>query len=357
MQQFFLKHFSAIRTGIAILIGLLICVLIIIIVSATPGHSVRTFLLNPLSSTRRIASIFEMATPIIFTGVAISISFQAEQFYIGAEGAFFITAAVGTAFAVSTSMPWFIHAPAILLVSMAFGGLWGLLPGYLKARFNTSEVVSALMLNFVGLYSGLYIINTHFRDLDAGFMASHRLDESAQLSRFIQGTRIHWGVVLAIFVAIAGYYFLYHTRIGYEIRTVGHNQRFARYGGISVFRTIIIVHVLTGMLAGLGGMVEIMGIHGRFQWQQSPEYGWDGVIVAIIAKNHPIYVVFASLFLAYLRIGGQQLRIMSDVPFELVLVIQSMIILLITARAFLSRWEARMIIAQATEEAGAPEEV
>ncbi|MFW6368589.1 MAG: ABC transporter permease [Spirochaetota bacterium] len=351
MQQFLLKNFNTVRTFMAILIGMLACVLLIILVSASPANSVSTFLFAPVQTTRRIASIFEIATPIIFTGVAISISFQAEQFYIGAEGAFFVTAAVGTAFALATNMPWFIHAPAILLVSLAFGGLWGLLPGYLKARFNTSEVVSALMLNFVGLYAGLYLINTHFRDEDAGFMTSHRFQESAQLSRFIEGTRIHWGVVLAIFVAIAGYYFLYHTRTGYEIRMVGHNQRFARYGGISVFKTIIIVHVMTGAIAGLGGIVEVMGIHGRFQWQQSPEYGWDGVIVAIIAKNHPIYVVFASLFLAYLRVGGQQLRLMTDVPFELVLVIQSMIILLITARAFLSRWESKMIIDQATEEA------
>lgn len=352
MQQFLLRNFNTVRTAMAILVGLLLCVLLIVLVSTSPAQSIRTFLIDPFGSTRRIASIFEIATPIIFTGVAIAISFQAEQFYIGAEGAFFITAAVGTAFAVSTSMPWYFHAPAIILVSAAFGGVWGLLPGYLKARFNTSEVVSALMLNFVGLYVGLYLINTHFRDRAAGFMVSYRLEESARLARFIDGTRIHWGVVMALVVALAAYYFLYHTTTGYEIRTVGKNPRFARFGGISVFKVIIIVHVLTGLISGVGGMVEVMGIHGRFNWQMSPGYGWDGVVVAIIAKNHPLYVVLASIFLAYLRVGGQQLRLMTDVPFELVLVIQSMIILLITARAFLSRWESRMAIAQAAEEEG-----
>ncbi|TVQ25671.1 MAG: ABC transporter permease [Spirochaetaceae bacterium] len=351
MQQFLLKNFDAVRTAIAILIGMLICVLLIILVSSSPGDSISIFLFGPFSSQRTIASIFEIATPIIFTGVALSIAFQAEQFYIGAEGAFYITAAVGTAFAVSTSMPWFFHIPLILLVSGTFGGLWGLIPGYLKARFNTSEVVTALMLNFVALYAGLYLINNFFRDRAAGFMVSFRLPESAELSRFIDRTRIHWGVVLALVVAVWAYYFLYHTRTGYEIRTVGHNPKFARFGGINVFKVIIIVHILTGAIAGMGGMVEIMGIHRRFNWQDLPGQGWDGVIVAIIGRMHPLYVVAAAIFLGYLRVGGQQLRLMSDVPFELVLVIQSAIILLITARAFLSQWEARMVIRQASEEA------
>ncbi|MFP4510557.1 MAG: ABC transporter permease [Spirochaetota bacterium] len=350
MQQFLLKNFDAIRTAIAILIGMLICILLIILVSSSPADSIATFLFGPFSSQRTIASIFEIATPIIFTGIALAISFQAQQFYIGAEGAFYITAAVGTALAVSTSMPWFLHVPLILLVSASFGGLWGLIPGYLKARFNTSEVVTALMLNFVALYTGLYLINNFFRDRGAGFMVSFRLPESAELGQLIERTRIHWGVVLAILVAIWAYYFLYHTRTGYEIRTVGHNQKFARFGGINVFKVIITVHVLTGAIAGLGGIVEVMGIHGRFNWQDLPGQGWDGVIVAIIGRNQPLYVVAAAVFLGYLRVGGQQLRLLSDVPFELVLVIQSAIILLITARAFLSQWENRMIINQASEE-------
>lgn len=350
MRQFILRNFTLIRTLVAIGIGLAGVMLVIVLISATPGISLESFLFGPFRSRRTMATILETASPIIFAGLAIAVSFRAQQFYIGAEGAMYITAAVGTAFAVSTSMPWFLHVPVILLVSALVGGLWGAIPGFLKARFNASEIVSALMLNFVAYYGGLYLINYHFRDLDAGYMVSLTLPESAWLAQFVEGTRIHWGIVLALLAAVAVYYLFFHTTTGYEIRMTGHNQRFARFGGVKTFKVIILVHVLTGVIAGVGGMTEVMGIHHRFNWQLSPGYGWDGVIVAIIGRNHPFLIVPASLFLAYLRVGGQQLKLMSDVPGEIVLVIQSVIILLITAQAFLGRWRSNLVIAGAEEE-------
>ncbi len=350
MQRFILRNFTLIRTLVAIAIGIGIVVLVIILISASPGISLDAFLFGPFRSRRTMATILETASPIIFAGLAIAVSFRAQQFYIGAEGAMYITAAVGTAFAVSTSMPWFLHVPIILIFSAVVGGAWGAIPGFLKARFNASEIVSALMLNFVAYYGGLYLINYHFRDLDAGYMVSYTLPESAWLAQFIEGTRIHWGIVLAFVAAVAVWYLFYHTTTGYEIRMTGHNQRFARFGGVNTFKVIILVHVLTGLIAGVGGMTEVMGIHRRFNWQLSPGYGWDGVIVAIIGRNHPFLIVPASLFLAYLRVGGQQLKLMSDVPGEIVLVIQSVIILLITAQAFLGQWRRRLVIAQAEEE-------
>ncbi len=347
MEKFVLKYFNLIRTIIAVLIGIVISVSLIYLISKDPNFSLQQFLLGPLLSRSRFSNVIEMASPIIFCGLAIAVAFQARQFNVGAEGALYLGAAVGTAFAVSTRMPAFLHIPLVLLVAAGVGAIWGLIPGILKARLKASELVSSLMFNYMAYYLGLYLINFHFRDKKAGYLVSYQLPKTAWLAQFIPDTRLHWGIVLSLVMAVVVYYYLYHTTSGYEIRTTGFNERFARFGGINVAKVIMLCQLIMGLLAGIGGMTEVMGIHHRFNWQASPGYGWDGVIVAIIGRNHPLLIIAASFFLAYLRVGGQVLNLMSDVPAEMVSVIQSIIILLITAEAFLSQWRYRITLRQA----------
>jgi ABC-type uncharacterized transport system permease subunit len=347
VEKFVLKYFNLLRTIIAVLIGIVISVFLIFLISRDPGFSLQQFLLGPLLSRSRFSSMVEMASPIIMCGLAIAVAFQARQFNVGAEGALYLGAAVGTGFAVSTAMPGFLHLPLTLLVAGAVGALWGFLPGLLKARWRGSELVASLLLNYVGYYLGLYLINFHFRDKNAGYLVSYQLPKSAWLAQFIPNTRMHWGILLSLGFAVLVFLFLYHTTSGYEIRMTGANEKFARFGGINVFKVVVLSQLLLGLLAGIGGMTEIMGIHRRFNWQSSPGYGWDGVVVAIIGRNHPLLIVAASFFLAYLRVGGQVLNLMSDVPAEMVTVIQSIIILLITAEAFLAQWRYRITVRQA----------
>jgi ABC-type uncharacterized transport system permease subunit len=347
VEKFLLKYFTLIRVIIAIAIGIVISVFLIYLVSQEPGLSLKSFLLGPFLTRSRLAHVFESASPIIFCGLAIAVAFQAKQFNVGAEGSLYLGAVLATAFAVSTNMPAFIHIPLVLLVGGLAGAAWSFIPGILKARWNASELVSSLMLNYVAYFLGLYLINFHFRDKAAGYLVSYQLPESAWLAQFIPGTRIHYGIILAIVAAVLVYYFMYHTTTGYEIRTTGFNERFARFGGINVFKVIILCQLILGFLSGVGGTTEVMGIHRRFVWQNSPGYGWDGVIVAIIGRNHPLLIIPASFFLSYMRVGGRVLNLMSDVPAEMITVIQSIIILLITAEAFLSQWKYRITLRQA----------
>jgi ABC-type uncharacterized transport system permease subunit len=353
VEKFVLKYFTLIRTLIAVLIGLAISVSLIYLISKEPGFSLQSFLLGPFLSKSRFFNLIATASPIIFCGLAIAVSFQARQFNVGAEGCLYLGAAVGTAFAVSTRLPAFLHIPLVLLVATGVGGLWGSIPGILKARWNASELVASLMLNYVAYFLGLYLINFHFRDKQAGYLVSFQLPKSAWLAQFIPDTRMHWGIFLSIVCAVLVWMFLYHTTTGYEIRMTGFNEHFARFGGINVVWIVVLCQLILGLLAGLGGMTEVMGIHRRFNWQTTPGYGWDGVVVAIIGRNHPLLIIAASFFVAYLRVGGQVLNLMSDVPSEMVTVIQWIIILLITAEAFLSQWRFRIMVRQAerTEEA------
>jgi simple sugar transport system permease protein len=347
VEKFVLKYFTLIRTLIAVAIGLVISVSLIYLVSKDPGYSLQSFLLGPFLSRSRFFNLIETASPVIFCGLAIAVAFQARQFNVGAEGCLYLGAAVGTAFAVSTRMPAFLHIPLVLLVATGVGAIWGSIPGILKARWNASELVASLMLNYVAYFLGLYLINFHFRDKQAGYLVSYQLPQSAWLAQFIPDTRMHWGILLSFVCAVLVWMFLYHTTTGYEIRMTGFNERFARFGGINVVRIIVACQLIMGLLAGLGGMAEVMGIHRRFLWQSTPGWGWDGVVVAIIGRNHPLLIIAASFFLAYLRVGGQVLNLMSDVPSEMVTVIQWIIILLITAEAFLSRWRFRIMVRQA----------
>ncbi|MBN2050344.1 MAG: ABC transporter permease [Spirochaetales bacterium] len=350
MEKFILKNFTLIRTIIAIAIGVAVSVLLIYLISATPSGSLKYFFVGPLLSKSRLSNVFEMAAPIMLCGVAIAVAFQAEQFNIGAEGALYISAAVATAFAVSTHMPAILHIPLTILIAACVGAAWGFVPGILKAKLGASELVATLMMNYIAYFLGLYLINYHFRDKSAGYLVSYALPETARLGQFIPGTRMHWGIILAVIIAVLVYFFLYHTTTGYEIRMTGSNRKFARFGGINIIKVVILSQVISGALAGVGGIFEVMGIHGRFNWQTSPGYGWDGVIVAIIGRNHPILIIFASLFLSYLRVGGSVVNLMADVPTEMVSVIQSVIILLITAEAFLSRWKYRITVREAERE-------
>ena len=353
MEKFVLKYFNLIRTIIAILIGLVISVLLIYLVSKDPGFSLKQFLLGPFLSRGRFSNMIETTSPILFCGLAIAVAFQARQFNVGAEGSLFLGAALGTAFAVSTRMPIFLHIPLVLLVAAAVGAAWNYIPGLLKAKWNASELVSSLMMNYVAYFLGLYLINFHFRDKAAGYLVSLQLPKTAWLQQFVPDTRMHWGIVLSLVFALLVYLFLYHSTTGYEIRMTGFNEKFARFGGIKVSRVVILSQVILGLIAGIGGMTEVMGIHHRFNWQSSPGYGWDGVIVAIIGRNHPLLIIAASFFLSYMRVGGQVLTLMSDVPAEMVTVIQSVIILLITAEAFLSRWRYRITVREAAHKEAA----
>jgi simple sugar transport system permease protein len=342
MAKFLLRYFSVIRTAIALAIGVIISIALIYVISKTPLDSLKQFFAGPFLSKGRFFNVLENAGPIIFCGVAISIAFKAAQFNVGAEGSFYLGAVAGTAFAVYVPLPPLLAIPLTLIVAAAGGAIWGAIPGFIKAKWNANELVSTLMMNYAAYYFGLYFINYFVRDKNAGYLASIKIPEGTWLPQLIPGTRFHVGIMLAFLFAVAAWFFLSKTTAGFEIRVTGENNKFARYCGISVSKVIVLSQVLLGLVAGIGGICEILGIHHRFNWQSSPGYGWDGVIVAIIGRNNPLFVVLASVFLSYLRVGGQVLNLMADVPAEMVSVIQSIIILLITAEAFLSQWHFRL---------------
>lgn len=341
------RRFEIYRTGVVIIISVLLSLLIIVLVSDMPGLAIKLFLTGPLDSLRHIGNLVEMMVPLLFTGLAIAVMFTASQFNLGAEGAFFF-GAIGAAFiAVNWNLPPILHPMVAIIWGGIIGSVFCGIPGALKIRWGSSELVSSLMFNYIAFFLGLYLINYLLRDVTAGAMVSFPFTQSARLARIIPKTRIHTGLLVAVLTILVMGVFIYRTRWGYRIRVLGTNIEFARYSGINTNLTIVMSQVLGGFLAGMGGSIELLGMYRRFEWQTLPGYGWTGIIVAILAHNNPFYVPLAALFLAYMRIGSDIMSRSTDMPNEFVAIIQGIIIILIAASSFLSKQRHKMVVREA----------
>ncbi|CQR58190.1 ABC transporter permease [Paenibacillus riograndensis] len=347
--MFKVKYFEAIRTAAVIVIALIIAFLIISLVSDQPVKTIGIFLLEPLSTKGHIGNVIEMAIPLMFTGLAVSLLFRANMFNLGAEGIFYFSGVVASVLAIHLSLGSWLHPLVAIAAGSIVGALLSAIPGILKAKWNANELVTSLMFNNILFGVGLYLLNYHLRDAKAFANVSFKFEKTAQLSKIFPGTRIHTGLIIVLVLIVLAHLFLYRTKWGYELRMTGANREFARYSGMKTAKVIILVHLIAGFIAGMGGSVEVLGMYSRFQWTSLPGYGLDGALVAMLAKNNPLSVIASALFLAYIRIGADLMARLSDVPSEMISIIQAVIILLISAEQFLKFWKNRMLLKEAKE--------
>jgi simple sugar transport system permease protein len=339
--------FNAMTTLIAVGIALLLAFGLIFAVSKQPGNAIYQFLVGPFTSVRQMGNILTTAATISFTGVALCIMFQASMFNMAAEGAFFLGALACAGMASALKLPPALALIAPLLASALVGALVGWVPGVLKARLSANEMVSSLMLNYICLFAGLYVLKTVLIDRAAGQVATAKISAWSKLPIIWPGTNVHAGVIVVVAVILLAYLYLYKTKKGHGLRVYGQNPAFAEYSGVGVSAVIISSQALGCMVAGLGGGVEILGMYQRFQWTALPGYGWDGVIIAILARNKPQFVPLAGLFIAYLRTGANCMNTYADVPKELIIVIQAIMMILVTAAALTDSLWQRMAVKEA----------
>ncbi len=345
------KRFDVFKTIVAILLSLALALIVIALVSEEPVEAILSFAIGPLQRTSRMGEVVTRMIPIMFTGVAVCVMYQANQFNMIAEGAFLIGANVATYFMVAPSVQTWSKIPlqyTAIAIAFGVGLLASFVPAILKVKFNANTVVSSIMMNYILLQTSNYIVYNLMRDEAAGQISSYKIPEQASFSLLLPPTRIHTGVILAIVIAILAYIFIYKTKWGYSIRMVGANESFAKYSGISVMGVAMMTQLIGGGIAGIGGAVEVMGIYDRYLWYGiQPGYGFDGIMVAVLAKNNPLYVPLAAFFLAYLRVGADTMNLYSDVPVEFVNVIQAIVIMLVAAEMFLSKYKHKLIVSNA----------
>jgi general nucleoside transport system permease protein len=295
---------------------------------------------NELQIRRAINPIFESlvsSTPFIFAGLAVALGFRAGLFNIGVEGQLFIGAifAAYVGYAV-TGLPAIIHIPLAVLAGFVGGGLWGFIPGWLKARTGGHEVINTIMMNFIAFRLSDWLLSGPMKRPDSFNPISPTIQASAVLPRFFESPiRFHLGFIIALFVAWLVYWFLFKTKWGFYLRTVGANPNAARYAGMNVLTGIIIAMALSGGLAGLAGANEVLGVNYNLAMAFSSGYGFDSIALALLGKSHPLGVVLAALLFGTLRNGAVSMQLSAGIPIDIISVFQALILAFIAAPAII----------------------
>ena len=309
------------------------------------------------TAVRPITETLVSTTPLIFTGLAVAISFRSGVFNIGVEGQFVLGAFGATVAAiVMRDQP----APLILLVSIIFGvltgALWGFIPGLLKAKTGAHEVITTIMLNYVAAQVVLFGLRSDFlRQVGSGQPISKNLAEFVRVPQIfdLPAIRLHWGFILALVMAVVVSWFLFKTTKGYELRAAGFNMHAARYAGMSASGSIILAMALSGGLAGLGGSIEVLGTVPQMSNSISSGFGFNAIALALLAGNRPAGIVAASLLFGALRTGGGLMQVKTGIPLDLLFFIQALVIMFVAAPGLI-RWMWRLDRRKKLDSGGAP---
>ncbi len=328
----------------AIFMGLLIGAVLMIIMGTNPILGYGALLRGSFGSGIDFSETLVYITPLVFTGLSIAVAYRAGLFNIGAEGQI-IVGMLASAFAgfALAGLPRIIHIPVTLLAGMAGGALWAAVPGYLKAKFGVHEVVNSIMMNYVALHLSHYLVTGPLQDPKTTLPYSPDIASTARLWRFLgrfgSDYRVNTGILIGIVAAVFVYWLLYKTTTGYEIRSVGFNPDASRYAGMNTSSAMAKAMLISGALAGLAGAVQVMGVQFKFLDLFGFEgFGFDGIAVALVGKNHPFGILATASLFGILHRGSQTMQAMAGVPKETIGIVQAIIIFAVAAEGLIQGW-------------------
>lgn len=314
---------------------------------------------------KQIGDTILRATPLIFTGLAVGYGFRAGLFNIGAEGQLFMGGlAAAWLGLVLAGWPWAVAVPVLLVASMLAGAAWAFVPAILKARIGAHEVITTMMFTYIGRYIVSWLVVGPLK-AEGQIPQTVAIPSESQLPRiaalfppdvldalkFLNLGRAHLGIVVALLAAVIVWVILKYTTLGYENRAVGFNPYASETAGISVQWTTVKALCISGALAGLAGSVEVMGVHHRLFDQFSSGFGFTGIAVALLAKNHPLGVIPAALLFGALSAGSSTMQFEAKVPQKIVLIIQALVIFFVAAEQIVL-WFVRRRQKEAISHAG-----
>ena len=323
----------------AVAVAMLAGALVIAASGDNPVDAYVALVRGALVGKRAIAETLVAATPLIFGGLAFAIAARAGLFNIGIEGQLLLGGmAAGWVGAQALGIPKLVHLPLALAAAIVVGGLWGALPGALKAGTGAHEVITTIMLNYVAYRISAYAVGSD-GPLRGGARqpATDATRDSARLEPLLDRTRLSAGFLIALAAAAVLWYVLFRTTFGYRVRAVGLSRGAAAYAGIGWGRTITLAMLGSGILAGLGGAVEVLGVFYRYADRFSPGYGFTAIAVGLVGRNQPFGVVLAGLLFGVLNSGSTEMQREAGTSKELVQVLQALVILAVAAVAAIDR--------------------
>jgi general nucleoside transport system permease protein len=327
---------------IAVVAALIVGGIVVLIIGDSPIQTYRLLIGSAFSWPDGIGYTFFYATPLIFTGLAVAVAFRCGLLNIGAEGQLYIgafaTAWVGIKLAGTSA--W-ILLPLCCMAAIVAGAIWGGIPGLLKARFGSHEVINTIMLNFIAVALVSYFTQYHYKAPGDPIMQTVPIGSGAHIARlgkFIPGLPeripLNLAFIFAIIACALVYVLLWKTKWGYEIRATGANPSAAEYGGISIRKQIILAMAISGGLAGMVGINEVLGYRYRYYDGFSANYGFVGIAVALLGRNHPVGVFLAAILFAILLRGGIFVDAFTmKVSKDIVDMVQGIVIVFVAAEA------------------------
>ncbi len=314
---------------ISILVAFVIGGIIILCLGKNPIKAYGYLFSGAFGSSRKVAQTLVIASPLIFTGLTAAISYKCGVFNLGGEGQFIIGAIASIFFVTKSGIEGIPAILLSLLIGAASGAIWGAIPGTLKITRGLNEMIVSIMLNYVAALFMGYVYTTLLRD--GSVPQTYAIPASTKIAVISKNFPVHWGIGIALFLAFAGYYFLFHNSKGFKLRAVGLNATASFFNGFPVNRYILFSFIISGAAAGLGGSVELHGKQLRLMDGFGQGYGFDGVAIALIAQLNPIGTAIVAFIFAALRKGASTLQTGMQVPTAVVDIIQALVIIFAVA--------------------------
>jgi ABC-type uncharacterized transport system permease subunit len=365
----FYRLLDALVPLLAVIAALAVGAIILLLQDVSPATAYSEMITGAFTNKNGLADTFVKAIPLLLVALGVAIAFRGGVINIGAEGQLIVGALLTTyvGLQLGDRLPGPIVILICLIAGTLMGGIWGAIPGYLKARLGVNEILSTIMMNQIAIQIAFFLLRGPMIDpaeVEAGTNIPHsaRLPRPTDLPRFtdiaqwlglersaedlgltgfvgevygllVEPTRLHSGLIIAIVMAILVYVFLWRTTIGYRIRAVGQNQSASRYAGINVQRYIILSIALGGMFAGLAGAIEILGLHHRMfePTAVSAGYGFSGIVVALFGSLHPLAIIPSAILFGGLLVGGDKMQRAVQIPQVLITVILGMVVLFVVS--------------------------
>ncbi|MBT2682969.1 ABC transporter permease [Bacillus sp. ISL-37] len=334
---------------ISIILGLVAGGILMLFIGSNPIEGYSYLLQGALKNLERIGNTLATATPLIFTGLSVAFAFRTGLFNIGASGQMLVGGLAATAVALTFDLSRPILLLVMVLAGLVAGGLWAFVPGLLKAKFNVHEVVSTIMMNWIAYWTIYYVVPGYFKgeflETESKKLAESDTLRTPFLTEMFDGSYINLGLFLAVIAVIIIAFIIEKTTLGFELKAVGFNRFAAEYAGMKVNRNIILSMLISGALAGVGGVALYTGNASSIQIGILPAQGYDGIAVALLGANHPVGVFFAAVLFGILYSGTGFMNAMTEIPPELANTIIAIIIYFaatsVMIERLLNRFKAR----------------
>jgi simple sugar transport system permease protein len=388
-RHFFERLFDALLPFLAVLAAFIIGAVILLLQGVNPLEAYEAMVVGAFGSKNGLADTLVKTVPLMLVGLGIAIAFRGGVINIGAEGQLIVGALLTTFLGVQLGeqFPGAVGIVIGLGGGALAGGLWGAVPGYLKARLGVNEILSTIMMNQIAIQIGFFLLRGAMIDpaeVAAGTNIPHsaRLPRVVDMPRFtdlaeslgltrsaedlnlqgyvaelygvlVEPSRLHSGLIFAVIMAILIYVLLWRTTIGYRIRAVGLNPHASRYAGINVQRNMVLSMALSGMFAGLAGAVEILGLHHRMfePTAVSAGYGFSGIVAALFGKLHPLGIIPSSILFGGLLVGGDKMQRAVQIPQVLTQAMLGLVVLFVVSTDYFQRKRAARRISVSADDA------